>query len=277
MEITSTRQAAGAAQEAIASCPQCGSNMVVRAQWHNGHVQGLNWTCLRAPGCEGVRRVRNPDEVRPTVHNASTQAIFDWQSSHEHRLVPRREPAAAAGAPRGGFMGRLFGRPTAESDYDVDATPDHAPMGYFDGLVELGFVVLEDRSLPMARVVMDNVVIGPSGVFAVDCKAWVGHVATTGDAIYVDGRMRMGALDTVQRATEALEQTLAHELKPLGATVRPAILFEKASNKTVEAQVGKVLVGGTRGLPKLIRGNAEPILGPETVVRLALAADRLLE
>ena len=72
-------------------------------------------------------------------------------------------------------------------------------------------------------------------------------------------------------------QTLAHELKPVGATVRPGMLFENATNKTVEGSVGKVLVGGTRGLPKLIRGSAEPILGPETIVRLALAADRLLE
>jgi hypothetical protein len=59
--------------------------------------------------------------------------------------------------------------------------------------------------------------------------------------------------------------------------VRPAILFENASNKTVEGAVDKVLVGGTRGLPKLLRGSAEPVLGPETIVRLALAADRLLE
>jgi hypothetical protein len=38
-----------------------------------------------------------------------------------------------------------------------------------------------------------------------------------------------------------------------------------------------VLVGGARGLPKLLRGNSEPVLGPETIVRLSLTADRLLE
>jgi hypothetical protein len=124
---------------------------------------------------------------------------------------------------------------------------------------------------------MDNVLVGPSGVFVVERKAWPGHLAATADAVYVDGRARMGATDAILRATDAFEQTMAHELKPVGATVRPAILFENATNKTVEGAADKVLVGGTRGLPKLLRGTAEPVLGPETIVRLALAADRLLE
>jgi hypothetical protein len=137
--------------------------------------------------------------------------------------------------------------------------------------------VLEDRGLSAARVAIDNVLVGPSGVFVVERKAWPGHLAITSDSIYVDGRQRVGATDAVLRATTAFEQTLAHELKPVGATVRPAMLFENATNKTVEGSVGKILVGGTRGLPKLLRGTAEPVLGPETIVRLALAADRLLE
>lgn len=275
MEITTTR-GAGAAVDTMPVCRQCGATMVVRAQWHNGHVQGLNWVCRRAPGCEGVRRIRNPDEIRPINHDASTQAIFDWQSTHDAR-VPRRETRGATESKLGGLFGKFLSRPTDRtSDYD-ESPPDRGSMGYFDGLVELGFVVLERRHLPHARVAMDNVLVGPSGVFVIERKAWPGHLAVTADSIYVDGRQRMGATDTVLRATDAFEKTMAHELKPVGATVRPAILFENATNKTVEGAVDKVLVGGTRGLPKLLRGTAEPVLGPETIVRLALAADRLLE
>jgi hypothetical protein len=251
--------------------------MVARAQWGGGRVQGLNWVCRRAPGCEGRRRIRTPDEIRPLHHDASTQAIFDWESSRDSRLVPR----AVAGAPAsGGFLGRFFNRPTAPAaNYDDEGAPAAlgGSVGYFDGLVELGFVVLDDRSLPMARVTFDHVLVGPSGVYVVERKAWPGHLATTADTIYVDGRQRLGTTESVLRACDALEQTLAHELKPVGAVVRPALLFENATNKTIEAVVGRVLVGGTRGLPKLIRGTAEPVLGPETIVRLALAADRLLE
>jgi hypothetical protein len=278
MEITTTR-GAGAALDTMPVCPECGATMVVRAQWHNSHVQGLNWVCRRAPGCEGVRRIRNPDEIRPINHDASTQAIFDWESSRDARVsrVPRRDARGATESRLGGFLGRLVSRPTERaSDYDEPAAV-HGSMGYFDGLVELGFVVLEDRHLPHARVVMDNVLVGPSGVFVVERKAWPGHLAVAADSVYVDGRARMGATDAILRATDAFEQTMAHELKPVGATVRPAILFENATNKTVEGAADKVLVGGTRGLPKLLRGTAEPVLGPETIVRLSLAADRLLE
>jgi hypothetical protein len=278
MEITTTRGSAAAALETMPVCPDCGSTMLVRAQWHNGTVQGLNWVCRRSPGCEGVRRIRRPDEVRPINHDASTQAIFDWESSREQRLVPRRDPRAASAPGLGGMLGKLFARSqTAQpADYDEPA-PARDGMGYFDGLVEVGFVVLEERGLSAARVAIDNVLIGPSGVFVVERKAWPGHLSITSDSIYVDGRQRMGATDAILRATDAFEKTLAHELKPVGATVRPAMLFENATNKTVEGTVDKILVGGARGLPKLLRGTAEPVLGPETIVRLALAADRLLE
>ena len=283
MEITTTR-GAGAALDTMPICPECGATMVVRAQWHNGHVQGLNWVCRRAPGCEGVRRIRNPDDIHPISHDASTQAIFDWQSTRDAR-VPRREARGATESKLSGLLGRFLARPADRttdyaSDYasDYDEVPSvRGSMGYFDGLVELGYVVLEDRHLPHARAVMDNILVGPSGVFVVERKAWAGHLAITDDLVYVDGHQRMGSTDAILRATKAFEQTMAHELKPVGATVRPAILFENATNKAVGGAVDKVLVGGTRGLPKVLRGSGEPVLGPETIVRLALAADRLLE
>jgi hypothetical protein len=276
MEITTAR-GAGAALETMPPCPECGSNMVVRAQWSNGHVQGLNWVCRRAPGCEGTRHIRHPDEIRPINHDASTQAIFDWESSRDTRASARRGQRAASGPVLSGAFGKLFSRPTTRAtDFD-DVAELHGSMGYFDGLVELGFVVLEDRGLSSARAAMDNVLIGPSGVYVVERKAWAGYLAVTADSVYVDGRQRLGAMDNILRATHAFEQVMAHELKPVGATVRPAMLFENATNKTIEGSVDKVLVGGTRGLPKLLRGTSDPILGPETIVRLALAADRLLD
>src|SRR5688500_4240538 len=133
MEITTTR-GAGAAVDTMPVCRECGATMVVRAQWHNGHVQGLNWVCRRAPGCEGVRRIRNPDEIRPINHDASTQAIFDWQSMHEAR-VPRRDAEGATESKLGGPFVRVLSRPTDRtSDYD-EPTPVRGPMGYFDALV----------------------------------------------------------------------------------------------------------------------------------------------
>ena len=90
--------------------------MVVRAQWSGGRVTGLYWGCSRAPGCDGTRRIRNPDVVRPIVYDASAQAIFDWESSRDGYLS-RRHPAPVAQPRAGGLrglVGRVKGRSEAE-------------------------------------------------------------------------------------------------------------------------------------------------------------------
>ena len=250
--------------------------MVVRTQWNGGTVTGLFWGCKRAPGCEGVRRIKSPDLIRPISYDASAQSIFEWESSRDGNLS-HRQVAVGPPPPQTGLR-RLFGRlsRTDESE-EPEWTPQNASVGHFDALVEFGFVVLENRLMPSAHARVDNLIIGPSGVFVVERKAWPGQVVTTTESVFVDGRERVGATDEVVHAANALEHTLDYELRPLGMGVKPALLFENATNKQFEAAIGKVVVGGTRGLPKIIRGRGEPVLGPETIVRLAVAADRLLE
>ena len=250
--------------------------MVVRAQWTSGTVAGLYWGCRRAPGCEGTRKIKSPDLIRPIAYDASAQAIFDWESSRDGHLSHRH--VASAPAPQQTGLRRLFGRLARTDEIDEpDWTPDNASVGHFDSLVDFGFVVLENRLLSAARARVDNLIMGPSGVFVVERKAWTGQIMTTSDSVFVDGRERVGATDDVVRVADSLDRTLDYELKPLGVTVKPALLFEGAANKQFEGTIGKVAVGGTRGLPKLIRGRGEPVLGPETIVRIAVAADRLLE
>jgi len=211
------------------------------------------------------------------MYDASAQAIFDWESSRDGYLS-HRQPSVAD-APATGGLRRLLGRVAAKPAVadEPEWTPDNASVGHFDSLVDHGYVVLENRRLPLPRARVDNLILGPSGVFVVERKAWAGQVVTTTDSVFVDGRSRVGAVDEVVHAANAFEAALAYELKPLGLAVRPAILFEGATNKLFEATVGKVLVGGTRGLPKVIRGRGDPVMGPETIVRLAVAADRILE
>ncbi len=253
--------------------------MVVRSQWSGGRVTGLNWSCRRAPGCEGLRRIKAPDVIQPVAHDGSAQAIYDWQSARDHRGA-NRSVAVAPPAPLAGLRG-LFGKIRArgaEPEFDAfDAPANDGAVGYFDSLVEHGFVVIEDRVLPHARAQIDHLLLGPSGIYVVDRKAWVGQVLVTSDAVFVDGRQRMGATDDVTRAAAAFGDALDYELKPLGVQVMAGVLFERAANRTFEGHLGKVLVGGVRGLPRLIRGRGEPVLGPETIVRLAVAADRLLD
>jgi hypothetical protein len=268
MEATSARTAAHQTPEALPLCPVCGSSMIVRVAWRDDEVEAIYWGCRRSPVCEGVRRIKSPDAIVPIAHDASSQALFEWERSRDSRQV--RD--AQLGGLRG-LVGRVLANPAPATAEAADPLLTAA----LEGLVEYGFVILDDRRVSSARAAMDHVLVGPSGIFVVDRKPWSGQISAGANAVYVDGRERSGVIDGVLVAAAALDDTLAHELKPLGTTVHPAVLFDGASNKQFVATVGKVLLGGSRALPKAIRGSAEPILGPETVVRLALAADRLLD
>jgi hypothetical protein len=175
-------------------------------------------------------------------------------------------------------MNRAMSRPV-ESQEITTTIPLGARTAADDpltGLVEYGFVVLEDRRVSSARAVVDNVVVGPTGIFVIDRNSWPGQISASSDQIYVDGRQRTGATDGVVRASTAVEDALGHELKPIGTHVQSVISFDAATNRLFEAKLSKITLCGSRSLVKVIRAG-EASLGPETVVRLALAADRLLD
>jgi len=247
--------------------------MVVRAHRHGNEVDGLFWGCRKPLVCSGTRKIRDPLVIQPMA-DASTMAIFEWERSRDRRgWVGGVEEQPQS---RGGFMGR-FGktqRPVTGLTPSVALAmqPDH-PL---DTLPEYGFVILDGRQVASAHAAVNHLVVGPTGVFVVDRKSWPGQVSASSDAVYVDGRQRTGATDDVLRAIHAVEDVLGHELKPVGAPVKAVIAIDLASNRGFEGNVGKVSLAATRSVAKVIR-SGQPVLGPETVVRLALAADRLLD
>ncbi len=270
MEATSARTAQAKTPELPPLCPICGSGMVVHALWQADAVEALYWACRRAPVCYGTAHVRYPDTIVPVEHDASSQAIFAW----EHTREAREAGNPVVGGLKG-LLGRMAAKPAPTLNADVEA--DLQPKLGLESLIDYGFVIMGNRRLSAARALLDYVLIGPPGIFVVEVKEWPGEVVASGDTIFVDGRERVGALDDVVRAAAALNDTLNYELKPLGAGVRAAALFDRASDRMFSGTVGKVLVGGNRELPKAIRAAGPEALGPETVVRLSLAADRLLE
>lgn len=243
--------------------------MAVHARWQDDVAISLYWVCRRAPVCFGTARIRQPDNVVPVEHDASSQAVFDWERTREVREAEH----PVVGGLRG-LLARMAARNVEVAGTDDD---ELRPRLGLASLIDHGFVILANRRISSAHVAVDHVLIGPPGVFALEVKEWPGFVSVSGDDIFVDGRQRVGVVDRVLRAAGALESTLGHELRPLGAPVRAAVLFENATNRLFSATVAKVIIGGDRSLPKDIRAAGPEALGPETVVRLALAADRLLE
>ena len=249
--------------------------MVVRALRHGSEVDGLFWGCRRPLVCSGTRRIRDPLVIQPMA-DASTMAIFEWERSRDRRGWvggEEQQPASGGGNRLLGRFGRAASRPTNNPQPSSSPARSESPL---DALIDYGFVVLDDRKVASAHVAVDHLVVGPVGVFVVDRNTWPGQISTTSDSIYIDGRMRSGATDNVLRATAAVEQVLGHELKPLATGVRPVISIELATNRGFVATFGKVALAASRSVTKVIRAG-QPTLGPETVVRLALAADRLLD
>ena len=260
-------------------CPQCGGAMIVRAQRHGDEVDGLYWGCRRPLVCSGMRRIRDPLVIQPTA-DASTTAIYEWERSRDRRGWVSPDRPASPG--RGGLLGRFSrglrpstGRASSATRAGPTAAGQTTPSG-LQSLIEYGFVILDNRSVISARASVDHLVVGPTGIFVIDQKPWPGQMSVSGDHVYVDGRMRTGVTDDVTRATAAVQDILGHELKPVGAQVRPLIVFDSATNPSFEAAIGKVALAARRSAAKVIR-TGQPTLGPETVVRLALAADRLLD
>ena len=269
MEVTSARTAQARVAELPPNCSVCGSGMAVHARWQGDFAVSLYWACRRAPVCTGTGRIHRPDNVVPVEHDATSQSLFDWERTREAREA--EHPVV------GGLRG-LLGRMTARNEaFDAEAEAELRPKLGLASLIDHGFVILSDRRMPSAHLGVDHVLIGPPGVFALEVKEWPGNISVNGDDIFVDGRRRVGVVDRVLRAAAALEDTLEHELRPLGAPVRTAVLFDNATNRLFSETVDKVILGGNRALPKDIRAAGPEALGPETVVRLALAADRLLE
>ena len=248
--------------------------MVVRALRHGREVDGLFWGCRRPLVCNGTRRIRDPLVIQPLA-DASTMAIFEWERSRDRRgwVGGDEQPGTTSSSGLFGRFGRAVARPTNSPQPSATPAQSDSPLA---GLIDYGYVVLDDRQVASAHVAFDHLVVGPSGVFVVDRNAWPGQISTSSDSIYIDGRMRTGATDAVLRANAAVEQVLGHELKPLGTGVRPVLSIDLATNRGFEATVGKVALTASRSVAKTIRAG-QPTLGPETVVRLALAADRLLD
>jgi Nuclease-related domain len=256
--------------------------MAVRPLRHGDDVDGLLWRCRRELVCNGTRRIRDPLVIQPTA-DSSTHAIFEWERSRDRRGWSGSESDAQPAGSGGGLFGRLgraISRPTSSPSARAANNPGagaaRSSNSTLSGLIDYGYVILDDRRVSSARAEIDHVVVGPTGIFVVDHKPWTGQISAGAEQVYVDGRQRTGATDTALRAAAAVEDVLGHELKPVGAHVQAVISFDGASNRLFEATLGKINLTGSRSLAKAIRAG-QASLGPETVIRLALAADRLLD
>ncbi|HVM29860.1 MAG TPA: nuclease-related domain-containing protein [Candidatus Limnocylindrales bacterium] len=147
---------------------------------------------------------------------------------------------------------------------------------HLHGLRQHGVVLLHGRRTPVGRRWVDHLLVAPSGIYVVEDRPWRGEVAASGDWLYVDGRLRSGVPESVRRTAQEVQAALADELGTVGVGVTPVLCLPEAADSWQAVVAEDVAVFAGRGLARHLR-RAQPLLGRDTVVRLALTADSRLE
>lgn len=212
-------------------------------------------------------------------HQAAARALRAGGRAEDglsaQRLFERERALEALARPIGGSalhraLGAVRRRPDARKTAALPALPRH-----LEGLEQTGCVTLHDVRPSIGRFHVDHLVVAPAGIFAIEDRPWRGQVSVSGDLLYIDGRLRPGVTDEARELAARVQQPLADELSPLGVAVTPVICVPTGDAPWQVWTVQGVLVVAGRGLARHLR-RAAPIMGRDTVVRVALVADRLL-
>ena len=127
-------------------------------------------------------------------------------------VADARLGAVAAGVVALLFLGVYLERPQTIEAWRIGAEGERRTGRHLEGLVKAGFITLHDRKVPGYGGNLDHIVIGPTGVWAVETKNLAGKVVIDGDSGFVvppsDARALADAVERVLR-DPALARRLA--------------------------------------------------------------------
>ncbi|CAN5555895.1 hypothetical protein BH23CHL7_BH23CHL7_17710 [soil metagenome] len=237
---------------------------------------------MDGPGAPSVvPSAKMQDQPAATGHIDAGARAHAGLTTQQRFDIERASEAAQQASPVGRLLDLLprFGRspatgavPTADDDGECAVIAGR----HLHGLAIAGGVTLSGLRTPIGRRRIDHLIVAPSGIYSVEDRPWRGQVSMTEEELYVDGRLRAGVPDDALRTSAAVQALLADELAPVGLSVSPVIALPGADAAWREWQVRGVIVVCGRGLSRMVR-HRPGLMGSDTVVRLALAADRLLE
>ena len=134
-------------------------------------------------------------------------------------------------------------------------------------------MILHDRKVPGYGGNLDHIVIGPTGVWAVETKSLTGKVVIDGDSVRIGGRRHDRIIDQVYRAA-ATQGALGTQLPDLGISVIPVICLHRAELPFFNKTVRGVRLASGRQLERLIQAG-DVRLDASQVQELADVANRL--
>jgi hypothetical protein len=126
---------------------------------------------------------------------------------------------AQAGLPHGGLVGlavaalvgwRLRFRPSEQArTWQRGAQGERHTARLLDRLTRDGYVVFHDLAVPDSPANVDHLVIGPTGVFVIDSKQWIGSVHQGADGLAWHNHYRLDrTLETVRWEAETVSRLL---------------------------------------------------------------------
>jgi hypothetical protein len=245
----------------------------------------------------------DPERAWPPTAGASARRTFERRHERHRADVRRRRPlilvvgavwiavglgVVVAGpvlpsyAPISGWVvvlggagwtaKKLFVTPQHIDSWDSGAIGEEATARYLSDLPP-AFIVLHDRRIPESRANIDHIVVGPTGVFVIETKRYIGRLTVKRDEVYVAGRRKTAIVDQADHEAAIVADVLERSGTPM--PVAPILCIHKAGLPWRRASVrGVAIVSGAR-LTKAIT-TLPATLDSATVSRLAAALDRAL-
>lgn len=168
-----------------------------------------------------------------------------------------------------------FFEASAVRAWRVGAEGERRTAAFLEPLREKGFVVLHDRKVKGWGGNLDHVVIGPTGMWAVETKNLDGKVVIRGDVLRIGGHRRDKIIDQAKQEATIIQVVLSEELGRLGLKVTPVICLHRGELPFFNKTVRGVRLASGRQLVRLLE-EGEARLRPEQVESLARAADSVL-
>jgi len=137
------------------------------------------------------------------------------------------------------------------------------------------FKVFHDRKIPGSKANIDHIVVGPTGVFAIETKNVAGKVAVVNRELRIAGR-RKAFGEQAWREAVAVQGVIAPVLASLALDVTPILCFTKADLPTGSPSTEGVPLLYPRGMVRTIKSGPRR-LSSEQVDRLSAMIEALLK
>jgi len=169
----------------------------------------------------------------------------------------------------------VMDRPQFIEAWRIGAAGERKTASRLAELEDGGFVILHDRRAPAYGGNLDQVAIGPSGVWLIETKSLRGQVEMTGDSLIVAGQPRDKMIEQVYRQATAVQIALRDVLTPLGVTVAPLLCIHRARLPFLDRTIRGVTLVSGKALARTLR-DAPVRLTADHVQVIADAANQVL-